>query len=88
MKKLAFAVLIAVNVGLLLTLIAGSGGVDSAQAQARGTLGKDFAMISGQLDGDEDLVYIVDLSSGQMIGLTFDDAKEQPVRYRGVNLAK
>jgi hypothetical protein len=84
MKKIAFALLIAANVGLLLTLVAGSWSVEPARAQ--GFVTNDVSMISARLDGDEDLLYLVDLKTGEMVGLRYDKQDEELVRYEGLNL--
>ncbi len=84
MKKLVFALLIALNVGLLLTLVAGSWSVEPAQAQ--GFVTNDVTMISARLDSDENLIYMVDLKTGQMVGIRYDKQEEKLVRYSGLSL--
>jgi hypothetical protein len=84
MKKLIFAMLIAVNVGLLLTLIAGSWSVQPARGQA--VLGAGYVMMSARLDGDEDLIYLVNLKTNQMVGIKYDEQDEELQRFRGLTL--
>jgi len=73
MKKAIIAMLVCVNVGLLVTLILGTG-VPKAKAQATfpgSVMPNNTIMITGQISDDEDAVYILDMASETLKALEF-----------------
>ena len=71
MKKAIIAILVCVNVGLLVTLILGTG-VPKARATFPGSvMPNNTIMITGQISDDEDAVYILDMASETLKALEF-----------------
>ncbi len=90
MKKRFVWALIALNVLLAVTLAARWGGESQAIAQAnRPNRPADYLMINGEISGGaSSVVYMVDMTNGQLGAMVFDDAAKQLVAMPPIDLAR
>jgi hypothetical protein len=84
MKRAIFFALVLINAGLLVVLMMGSGSTPAAHAQEY--VSRDYMMIAGRIDEDEEIVYITDLKTDRILALEYDKGKNELRAYRGVRL--
>ncbi len=79
MKKLLIAALVCVNVCLLLVLIAGEGFHRKAEAQplAGALLQNNYIMLTGQIQQNNDAVYVIDMANRRLVAWQFDGSTKR-----------
>ena len=78
MKRTIIVALLCVNVGLLLALIVASS--DRAYGQVYTT---DYLVVTGQVAGDWEAVYVLDLGRRRLLALGFDKQKKRVAPFGG-----
>ena len=88
MKKLLIVALVCVNVCLLLTLIAGEGFLRKAEAQPLegALLQNNYIMLTGQIQQNNDAVYIIDMANRRLGVWQMDSAAKRLSRMAVRNL--
>ena len=72
MKKAIIAVLVCINVGLLATLILGANAPEAQAYYGAGAImPNNTIMITGQIQRDEDAVYIIDMATEKLKAFEF-----------------
>jgi hypothetical protein len=90
MKKRIVWALVALNVLLAVTLAARWGGESQAIAQAnRPSRPADYLMINGEISGGaSSVVYMVDMTNGQLGAMVIDDSAKQLVAMPPIDLSR
>lgn len=80
MKKTLIVALMCLNAALLVALIAGVG-TEKAYGQV---IGANYLVVTGNIYGENDAVYVLDLSSRRLVGWWWEKSK-RPLRMQPVS---
>ncbi|HDZ20049.1 hypothetical protein LCGC14_0095790 [marine sediment metagenome] len=85
MKNVAIILLICINVGLILTLVAVAA-VSSAAAQEGYFPSTNYIMVTGQIESGYEVIYIIDMASQRLGAWKYDLSTKKLRGYRGQKL--